>query len=179
MNVRVWVKVKVLVKVRVFVGVFVAVGVKVLVGVCVDVGVLVKVLVLVQVKLFVGVKLLVGVFVVVASAGTGDLVSRTTNDIEEISYSVRYGVPKVLIAAVRAGMGREAAHEVIKEHAVAVALAMREKGRPARSHIVSSAAMSCLASMSWSAPPEPSPEAPDRCPSRRRSRCRAGSRTAR
>ena len=34
---------------------------------------------------------------------------------------------KVLIAAVRAGMGREAAHEVIKEHAVAVALAMRER----------------------------------------------------
>jgi adenylosuccinate lyase len=35
---------------------------------------------------------------------------------------------KVLIAAVRSGMGREAAHEVIKEHAVAVALAMRERG---------------------------------------------------
>jgi adenylosuccinate lyase len=35
---------------------------------------------------------------------------------------------KVLIAAVRAGMGRESAHEVIKEHAVAVALAMRERG---------------------------------------------------
>src|SRR6201987_5736533 len=35
---------------------------------------------------------------------------------------------KVLIAAVRAGMGREAAHEVIKEHAVATALAMRERG---------------------------------------------------
>jgi adenylosuccinate lyase len=35
---------------------------------------------------------------------------------------------KVLIAAVRAGMGREAAHEVIKENAVAVALAMRERG---------------------------------------------------
>jgi len=35
---------------------------------------------------------------------------------------------KVLIAAVRAGMGREAAHEVIKEHAVGVALAMRERG---------------------------------------------------
>jgi adenylosuccinate lyase len=35
---------------------------------------------------------------------------------------------KVLIAAVRAGMGREAAHEVIKEHAVAVALDMRENG---------------------------------------------------
>ncbi|HET8642817.1 MAG TPA: adenylosuccinate lyase [Pseudonocardiaceae bacterium] len=35
---------------------------------------------------------------------------------------------KVLVAAVRAGVGREAAHEAIKEHAVAVALAMREAG---------------------------------------------------
>ncbi|CAB5027397.1 MAG: adenylosuccinate lyase [Actinobacteria bacterium] len=35
---------------------------------------------------------------------------------------------KVLMAAVRNGVGREAAHEVIKEHAVAVALAMRESG---------------------------------------------------
>jgi adenylosuccinate lyase len=35
----------------------------------------------------------------------------------------------VLIAAVRAGVGRETAHEVIREHAVAVALAMREKGQ--------------------------------------------------
>jgi adenylosuccinate lyase len=35
---------------------------------------------------------------------------------------------KVLMAAVRAGVGRETAHEVIKEHAVAVALAMREGG---------------------------------------------------
>jgi adenylosuccinate lyase len=35
---------------------------------------------------------------------------------------------KVLIAAVRAGVGRESAHEAIKEHAVAVALAMREEG---------------------------------------------------
>ena len=35
---------------------------------------------------------------------------------------------RILIAAVRAGVGRETAHEVIKEHAVAVALAMREKG---------------------------------------------------
>ena len=33
---------------------------------------------------------------------------------------------KVLMAAVRAGVGRETAHETIKEHAVAVALAMRE-----------------------------------------------------
>lgn len=35
---------------------------------------------------------------------------------------------KVLMTCVRAGMGREQAHEVIKEHAVAVALAMRERG---------------------------------------------------
>jgi adenylosuccinate lyase len=35
---------------------------------------------------------------------------------------------KVLMAAVRAGAGRETAHEVIKQHAVAVALEMREKG---------------------------------------------------
>jgi adenylosuccinate lyase len=35
---------------------------------------------------------------------------------------------KVLIAAVRAGVGREAAHEAIKDSAVAVALEMREKG---------------------------------------------------
>ncbi|MBN2196921.1 MAG: adenylosuccinate lyase [Polyangiaceae bacterium] len=36
---------------------------------------------------------------------------------------------KVLMAAVRRGVGREVAHEAIKEHAVAVALAMREAGR--------------------------------------------------
>jgi adenylosuccinate lyase len=35
---------------------------------------------------------------------------------------------KILVAAVRRGVGRETAHEAIKEHAVAVALAMREKG---------------------------------------------------
>ena len=35
---------------------------------------------------------------------------------------------KVLMGAVRAGAGREEAHEAIKEHAVAVALAMREQG---------------------------------------------------
>ena len=35
---------------------------------------------------------------------------------------------KVLLAAVRHGVGRETAHEVIKEHAVAAALAMRETG---------------------------------------------------
>jgi adenylosuccinate lyase len=35
---------------------------------------------------------------------------------------------KVLMAAVRHGVGRETAHEAIKEHAVAVALEMRERG---------------------------------------------------
>jgi adenylosuccinate lyase len=35
---------------------------------------------------------------------------------------------KVLLAAVRRGVGRETAHELVKEHAVAVALAMRERG---------------------------------------------------
>jgi adenylosuccinate lyase len=35
---------------------------------------------------------------------------------------------KVLVAAMRHGVGRETAHEVIKEHAVSVALAMRENG---------------------------------------------------
>jgi adenylosuccinate lyase len=37
---------------------------------------------------------------------------------------------KVLVAAVGHGVGRETAHEVIKEHAVGVALAMREQGAP-------------------------------------------------
>ena len=36
---------------------------------------------------------------------------------------------KVLMAAVRAGVGRETAHEAIKEHAVAVALRLREDER--------------------------------------------------
>ena len=35
---------------------------------------------------------------------------------------------RILVAAVRRGVGREVAHEAIREHAVAVALAMREKG---------------------------------------------------
>ena len=35
---------------------------------------------------------------------------------------------KMLMAAVRSGMGRESAHEIIKGHAVAAALAMREGG---------------------------------------------------
>ena len=37
---------------------------------------------------------------------------------------------RVLVAALGHGVGREDAHEAIKEHAIAVALAMREKGVP-------------------------------------------------
>ncbi|MEO3812524.1 adenylosuccinate lyase [Sphaerisporangium sp. B11E5] len=37
---------------------------------------------------------------------------------------------KMLMAAVRAGVGRETAHELIKEHAVAAALDMRQTGAP-------------------------------------------------
>ena len=39
------------------------------------------------------------------------------------------GTTRILVAAVQRGVGREVVHEVIKEHAVAVALAMREEGR--------------------------------------------------
>ncbi len=35
---------------------------------------------------------------------------------------------KILVAATRRGVGRESAHEAIREHAVAVALAMRQDG---------------------------------------------------
>ena len=38
---------------------------------------------------------------------------------------------RVLLAAVKAGVGREEAHAAIKEHAVAVALALRDKGADA------------------------------------------------
>ena len=33
---------------------------------------------------------------------------------------------KILMAAVQSGVGRESAHEIVREHAVATALAMRE-----------------------------------------------------
>jgi adenylosuccinate lyase len=50
-------------------------------------------------------------------------------DAELRRYLPFLATTKVLIAAVRAGAGRETAHEVIKEHAVAVALEMRDTGR--------------------------------------------------
>src|SRR5690606_26444534 len=37
---------------------------------------------------------------------------------------------RIRVAAVRRGVGRETAHEVIREHARAVAVAMREQGAP-------------------------------------------------
>ncbi|MGI4896391.1 MAG: ABC transporter ATP-binding protein [Janthinobacterium lividum] len=37
---------------------------------------------------------------VVEQAGTGDLVSRTTNDVDALSYTVRYGAPAILVAAI-------------------------------------------------------------------------------
>jgi adenylosuccinate lyase len=38
---------------------------------------------------------------------------------------------RILVAQVRRGVGREVAHEAIREHATGVALALREKGAPA------------------------------------------------
>jgi adenylosuccinate lyase len=50
------------------------------------------------------------------------------NELER--YLPFFATTKVLVAAVQRGVGREVAHEAIKEHAVAVALAMREEGSP-------------------------------------------------
>ena len=47
-------------------------------------------------------------------------------DAELQRYLPFLATTKVLMAAVRAGKGRESAHEAIKEHAIAVALRMRE-----------------------------------------------------
>ncbi len=49
-------------------------------------------------------------------------------DAELQRYLPFLATTKVLMACVRAGVGREQAHEVIKHHAVAVALEMRQKG---------------------------------------------------
>ncbi|MBA0127540.1 adenylosuccinate lyase [Haloechinothrix sp. YIM 98757] len=51
-------------------------------------------------------------------------------DAELARYLPFLATTKVLMASVRAGMGREVAHEAIKENAVAAALAMREQGIP-------------------------------------------------
>ncbi|XAS66366.1 ABC transporter ATP-binding protein [Micrococcaceae bacterium Sec5.7] len=36
----------------------------------------------------------------VEKAGTGDLLSRTTNDVEALSFAVRFGIPKLLVAVI-------------------------------------------------------------------------------
>ena len=85
---------------------------------------------------------------------------------------------KVLMAAVRGGVGREQAHEAIKEHAVAVALAMREQGatdqRPVRPAGCRPRGSGCLALTltRWSPtrPVSPEPPAPRWPPSSPRSR---------
>jgi adenylosuccinate lyase len=50
-------------------------------------------------------------------------------DAELQRYLPFLATTRMLVRAVQAGMGREEAHEVIKEHAVAVALSMREVGQ--------------------------------------------------
>ena len=52
-------------------------------------------------------------------------------DAELHRYLPFLATTKILMAAIRAGVGRETAHEAIKEHAVAVALEMRETARQA------------------------------------------------
>jgi adenylosuccinate lyase len=49
-------------------------------------------------------------------------------DAELRRYLPFLATTKILVASIKAGVGRETAHEVIKEHAVAAALAIREGG---------------------------------------------------
>ncbi|MGN8246588.1 ABC transporter ATP-binding protein [Cellulomonas soli] len=41
---------------------------------------------------------------VVERAGTGDLVARTTNDVNRLQHAVRFGVPRVIVAVVTIGL---------------------------------------------------------------------------
>jgi ABC-type multidrug transport system fused ATPase/permease subunit len=41
---------------------------------------------------------------VVEKAGTGDLVARTTNDVNKLQHAVRFGVPRVLVCVVTIGL---------------------------------------------------------------------------
>lgn len=45
----------------------------------------------------------------VEAAGTGDLLARTTNDIQSVAQTVRFGVPRILVASVTAVMTAVAA----------------------------------------------------------------------
>ncbi|ALO65331.1 multidrug ABC transporter ATP-binding protein [Arthrobacter alpinus] len=56
----------------------------------------------------------------VEKAGTGDLVSRTTNDVDAVSHTVRFGVPQVLVSVATIALTVTAA--VLTSPLVAVAL---------------------------------------------------------
>lgn len=56
----------------------------------------------------------------VEKAGTGDLVSRTTNDVDSVSHTVRFGVPQVLVSV--ATIALTAAAAVLTSPLVALAL---------------------------------------------------------
>lgn len=56
----------------------------------------------------------------VERAGTGDLLGRTTNDIESVARTVRFGVPRILVATVTAGLTAVAA--ISLDPAVALAM---------------------------------------------------------
>lgn len=56
----------------------------------------------------------------VEAAGTGDLLARTTNDIQSVAQTVRFGVPRILVASVTAVLTVVAAFVV--NPAVAVAM---------------------------------------------------------
>jgi len=66
-------------------------------------------------------------------------------DAELRRYLPFLATTKILVAAVQSGVGREQAHEVIKEHAVAAALAMRRTGSPANDLVARLAADERLA----------------------------------
>ncbi|MDJ0317912.1 MULTISPECIES: ABC transporter ATP-binding protein [Arthrobacter] len=56
----------------------------------------------------------------VEKAGTGDLVSRTTNDVDSVSHTVRFGVPQVLVSVATIALTATAA--LLTSPLVAVAL---------------------------------------------------------
>ncbi|HEY8294823.1 MAG TPA: ABC transporter ATP-binding protein [Micrococcaceae bacterium] len=56
----------------------------------------------------------------VEKAGTGDLVSRTTNDVEAVSFAVRFAIPQILVSSVTVVMTLVAAAIVSPVAAVAL-----------------------------------------------------------
>ncbi|MCY0904391.1 ABC transporter ATP-binding protein [Arthrobacter sp. H14-L1] len=56
----------------------------------------------------------------VEKAGTGDLVSRTTNDVEAVSFAVRFAVPQILVSAITVALTVAAAVAVSPVTAIAL-----------------------------------------------------------